>query len=262
MTSALGGRLSLDCSEHLGAMLTATAKRSGAEQAGRAAASRGWMWPLFRSGEARGVAVLVRSQFRNDQRFRMGVLVVLPMTLLYMLMGLQDGALRDPFVPNRHGPPGFSLVPIAVLMFPSMLKLQLAHSEAFHASWIFFACPSDRLKIVRASKDVRALAHVAVHIALLGLVSHLVLQIALFLDPALPFSRPPATKGQNTAAFFGLMMGIGIFGGLFEPVSMLLYRSTVTTVAAFGAVLLASATVDRLTRARVELQTASLEFEG
>ena len=126
----------------------------------------------------------------------------------------------------------------------------------------FFLLPYLLFLVALFTYFTHALAHIVVHIALLGLGSHLVLQIAPFLDPALPFSRPPATKGQNTAAFFALMMGIGIFGGLFEPVSMLLYRSTVATVAAFATVLLASATVDRRTRARVELQTASLEFEG
>ena len=39
---------------------------------------------LFTRDEARAVALLVRSQFRNDIKFRMGVLTILPLTLVYL----------------------------------------------------------------------------------------------------------------------------------------------------------------------------------
>jgi hypothetical protein len=44
--------------------------------------------------------------------------------------------------------------------------------------------------------------------------------------------------------------------------SAALYGSALATAGAFGAIGLASVVVDRLTRARVELETESLEFEG
>ena len=93
MASRLGGRLSLEYSENLGAMTVAARAKAArvAEHRGR----RAW-W--FSNGEARAVALLVRSQFRHDHRFRMGVLGLLPFTLLYMLMGLRNGAVTDPFM--------------------------------------------------------------------------------------------------------------------------------------------------------------------
>lgn len=278
MAMGLGGRLSLDYSAHLGAMMAASA----ATQKDRTRSSQKGVRPFFRTGERRAVALLVRSQFRNDQRFKMGVLTIVPMTLLYVFMGVRDGVVGDPFVPNPQAH-GFSLVTMAVMMFPSLLKMHLTRSEAFRASWIFFACPGDRMKIVRASKDVLVVffllpylvflalvlaylagnvVHVAVHIALLGLISHLVLQVALFMDPDLPFSRPPARKGQNSMAFFGLMIGIAIVSGLLQALSAELYSSLMATFAAFGTIVLTSVGVDRLTRARVERHTCSLEFEG
>ncbi|MEP6916204.1 MAG: hypothetical protein ABJC89_11185 [Acidobacteriota bacterium] len=278
MGSALRGRLSLDYSERLGAMLSAAATRRAATQ--RSPAPRSW--DLFKAGEARCVALLVRSQFRNDQRFKMGVLAVLPMTLLYLVMGIRSGSVHDPFVPAPRGA-GFSLVTMAVMMFPPMLKFELARSEAFRASWIFFACPIDRMKIVRASKNVLVAyflipylafvaaittyfaghaLHVAVHITLLGLISHLVLQIVMFLDPALPFSRPPADKGRRSTSFIGLVGGIVIVVGIVGSFSPALYGSVAATLTALALLLLASAALDRLTRARVERQTGSLEFEG
>jgi hypothetical protein len=39
-------------------------------------------------------------------------------------------------------------------MFPSMLKLSLTRSDAFRASWIYFACPADRARVIRATRDV------------------------------------------------------------------------------------------------------------
>ena len=118
MASSLGGRLSLDYSQRLGEMQAATAH---ARPAGHPRSTAG-VW--FRAGESRAVALLVRSQFRNDQKFRMGVLAVLPMTLVYLLMGLRDGPLRDPFVAHQ-GSRGFLPVMMAVVMFPSLLKMHL-----------------------------------------------------------------------------------------------------------------------------------------
>ena len=66
--------------------------------------------------------------------------------------------------------------------------------------------------------------HAAVHMALLGLFSYLCLQLVVFIDPELPFSRPPQ-KGKNSALTIVLMFydrhhdddRRGVFGGdLFE----------------------------------------------
>ncbi len=147
MATRLGGRLSLDYSERLGAMTVAARAKAARAAEGR---RRGGLW--FATGEARAVALLVRSQFRHDQRFRMGVLGLLPFTLLYMLMGIRSGAIADPFSATRtmQGWP----MTMAVLASPAMLRMLLTRSDAFRASWIFFTCPSDRMRIARSSKDV------------------------------------------------------------------------------------------------------------
>ena len=49
------------------------------------------------AGEARAVALLIRSQFPNDMKFRMSVLAIVPLTIVYLLMGIEDGGIRDPF---------------------------------------------------------------------------------------------------------------------------------------------------------------------
>ena len=165
------------------------------------------------------MAVLVRSQFRNDQRFRMTVLGILPLTLVYVFMGVRDGTMVDPFVAAHggHASP-FSLVTVAVLMFPSLLQMGFSRSESFQAAWVFFASPTDRNRIIQSAKNVLAaffllpylafvaalylyfvhnVWHVALHVGFLGLLSYLALQVMVLLDPELPFSRP-WQKGRNS----------------------------------------------------------------
>jgi hypothetical protein len=276
LAAGLGGRLSLDYSDRLAAISTSTQKVTASSKSSQP----GW-W--FRTGEARAISVLVRAQFRNDQRFRMGVLSILPMTLLYVFIGIGDGNMRDPFVGGRGGTP-FSLVTVAVLMFPSILKQALTYSEQFRASWIFFACPSDRLQIIRSAKSVvlmyflipyllfvsaiyvffigiASIGHILIHMALLGLISHLVLQAYVLLDPELPFSRPMQT-GRRSGTVIGFMLVMGLVSGLLQAFSAQIYQSRTATLVIFGVILGASVVMDLLTRARVEIQARSLEFEG
>jgi len=275
MASRLGGRLSLQYSQTLGAM-TVVARARAAAATERRIPARLW----FTSGEARAVALLVRSQFRHDHRFRMGVLGLLPFTLLYMVMGVRNGAIADPFAATRT----MQAWPLtmAVLASPTMLRMLLTRSDAFRASWIFFTCPSDRMKIARSSKNVLVafflipyllvvsaiygyvvgnVVHVLVHVAFLGLLAHLVLQIALLLDPALPFSRP-MQQTRVTGFFLGFTL-VTILGSLFiQFYSARIYSNTVSTAAAIAVILVIGFVIDLLTRARVQRQAQLLEFEG
>jgi len=276
LASGLSGRLSMDYSDRLAAIAASTQKVRVARRNSRP----GW-W--FRTGEARAVSVLVRAQFRNDQRFRMGVLGILPMTLIYIFIGLRDGNLQDPFVQSHRGT-AFSLVTVAVLMFPALLKQALTHSEQFRASWIFFACPSDRLSLICSAKNVvlayflapyllfvfavyvvvigiGSIGHIALHMALLGLISHLVLQAYILLDPDLPFSRPAQT-GRRSGTVIGFMLVMGLASGLLQAFSWWIYQRLTATVIVFGVIIGANALMNLLTRARVEVQARSLEFEG
>jgi hypothetical protein len=275
MASRLGGRLSLEYSESLGAMTVAARAK-----AARAAEHRGHRTWWFSSGEARAVALLVRSQFRHDHRFRMGVLGLLPFTFLYMLMGVRSGAVVDPFTANRQ----MQAWPMtmAVLASPAMLRMLLTRSESFRASWIFFTCPSDRMRIARSSKNVLVVfflvpylllvsaiyayvvgnvGHVLVHVAFLGLLAHLVLQVALLLDPALPFSRP-MQKGRGTSLFFGFTLVTILVSLFIQFYASTMYSSVRSTVSALVFIVVVGVIIDWLTRARVQRQAQRLEFEG
>ena len=276
LAAFLGGRLSLDYAERLGAIATA----SSASSTARPEKQRVGLW--FRGGESRAIAMLIRSQFANDMKFRMSVLSILPLTLIYLAMGVsQEGTIRDPF---EGGDPsqGLGMVTLAMMMFPGMLKMSLERSDAFRASWIFFACPSDRTRLVAAAKNVLVVTfilpylvcvglavayfsenflHLLVHLTLIGLLSHLVLQFITFVAPELPFSQP-LVKGRSSTRVFVLSMLVAIGAVLFPLLASLIYRSTWATVGTFVVVIAVTVAMERLTRLRIEAQTAKLEFEG
>jgi hypothetical protein len=268
------GRLSLDYTDRLSAIASAASPVIDSWPAPR---RRLW----FAGGESRAIALLIRGQFANDMKFRMSVLAILPLTIIYFAMGLaRQGRIPDPFLGGRASE-GLGMVTVAMMMFPAMLKMGLGRSDAFRAAWIFVACPSDRTRLVRAAKNVLVvtfilpylacvalavaffsdnLPHVLVHLAFVGLISHLVLQLITLFDPELPFSKPMAKGRTLTRVFVSVI--VVMVGVLFFPlVAPLVYRSTPTIVAAFLAVVMLSVVVEWLTRLRIEAQTAKLEFD-
>lgn len=278
MTRALVGSLASGFSERLGEMSvssdSATATPRFAAKATARRSSGGW---LFRGGESRAMALLIRSQFRNDQKFRLGVLTILPLTALYIFQGMS----RDGDISGRPGGQ-FMLVGFAIMMFPAMLKMQLTRSDSFRASWIFFAAPVSRARLIRAAKDVVVTmfllpyllivaavmayatttpARAVVHVFVLGLVSHLVLQTTILMDPELPFAKP-FDKGGGPARMMVLFIFIGIANIALTFATPWLYTSWLMTVGLAGAVLTLSVLVELLTKARIEEQARKLEFVG
>ena len=267
--------LSFEFSERLSAV--------AAEAQPSVPARRNWFSWVFRRGETRAVALLARAQFRQDLRFRLGILAIVPLTVFYLIMGLRDGALADPFLGASAGSQGGFLVYFAVLMFPSMLVSQVAQSDAYAAGWIFFATPVDRARLVIGAKQVAVVlfltpyllafavtiwwffqswTHVVLHVAILALVSHLFLQTAVFLTPAIPFSMPPR-KGQRSGRLMGLMFVTGIFAGAVLPLlSRVIYPSMPRTVGCVGVLLLLTAILERALYHRLKHKTADLAYAG
>ncbi|HEY8470057.1 MAG TPA: hypothetical protein VIL18_10470 [Longimicrobiales bacterium] len=270
LAGAMHGRLSLEYAEQLGTLMAS----GGDTRAARAAGSRPRLW--FRAGEARAVAILVRGQFRNDLRFRMGVLAIIPLTVVYLLMGVNDAREAGAATPD------LALLSVAILLFPAVLRSNLAASDAFRASWIYFATPADRARLIRSARDILAvffllpyLALVGVtlafliddrlwllaYLALAGLMSNLMLLVATLLNPELPFARPHE-KMQETSRVLLVMILAGVLGIFLMKLVDWLYGDPVALATTFAVVIAASVLVGRLTRARIERQAARLEFEG
>ena len=236
----VGGRLSIDYAERL----TEAAMSPGAARAGQGRPlSAGW---IFANGEARAVSVLTRAQFRYDNRFRLMVLSILPLTLVYLFTGLGDGGV-DPFA---EGGQGQTLVYMAVVMFPPMLRAALTQSDAFAAAWIFKGTPSSPRALVLALRNVLVVwfllpylaflaaiyfsvssrpAMVPVHVILLGLLSFLLMMADLLLNPDLPFSRPWA-RGARTWSTFVAILAAVLVGSTLPFVLQAVYSSTLALV--------------------------------
>lgn len=274
LARGLGGRLSLDYAERLGAILSASAP---APTPG-ARTRRPW---IFRRAESRVVSLLIRAQFRNDQTFRMAIFGVLPMTVIYMFLSFRDGVPRDPLVAAQGN--GWTMLSIAILFFPRMVHLSLVRSNAWRASWIYFGTPVSRARILRAQTRV-VLAYfllpylvavavvmgwfigrvtgVVVHVLFLGFVSMLLLQVATVVAPTLPFSQPQQKFARNGAVTFWLIVTAIAGAGVDPLLVFVVYPSLGRVIVFAGILVLASVSLDRLTRVRVGEKAERLEFEA
>jgi hypothetical protein len=272
LATRLRGRLSLAYSARLAELAATTSLSSSTSTA-----LRPGRW--FRTGEGRAVAILVRSHFRNDLKFRMGVLAVVPLTLVYLLLGLREAAAGSPAGP---GGGSFSMVSIAVMLFPMLLKQHLAHSDSFRASWIFFSTPADRTDVIRSAKNVllaffllpylafvgaalafvtRDWGYVVVYLLLLGSLSHVALLMLTLIRPELPFSKP-VEKARGSSGIIGAMVVVSILGAAVPFIARAVRVDTVATVVAFAVIAAVTLALDRLTRLRIERQAVHLEFQG
>jgi hypothetical protein len=172
---------------------------------------------LFRRGESRALGLLVPGQFRHDVRFRLGVLGILPLTLLYIFLALEHGPLPDPFA-SAEVTQGMTLLYLAALISPALLVPSFVYSDAFTAAWILHAAPADRRRLVLAMRNCIALGfiapcaalialtfawhfavfwHALVHGIALGGCAALLLLLAMLVNPGLPFAAP-VQRGRFT----------------------------------------------------------------
>jgi hypothetical protein len=247
----------------------------------KSASSHGRRWiervPGFREGEAYAVATLIRAQFRHDLRFRLGVLAVVPMTLFYLGMGWDEGALADPFVTSGTGP---ALVYMPLAFLPMILQGSLQYSEHWRAAWIFWSAPADPARLVLATKNFAALLfiggyliflgciwamfyervwHAFVHTAVVGAGAHMLLQAVVMLNPSLPFSREPARaeqSGRVTGLFFVAMIGVVVI----PPLLPFVYARPVRLAAVVAALAAGTYALERRLHRRARAYAQDVEF--
>jgi hypothetical protein len=235
--------------------------------------------------EERVVSKLIRNQFLHDNRFKMAVLSILPLTFFYLFLGIfgDDGPLPDPFVIPEFEMGQSGLLYLLIFLFPMMLRTFVTQSDSYQASWIFYAAPVDFRRMIIAEKNflmiyfvlpflfILALVfyyffsttlHVLLHILVLGLLAHLFLQFAFLFSPDLPFSRPNVRGGRsrNLAIFLVLVPFILYF---FLP---LIFRYVYTAAASYLVfvitVLTVSLILETLIQVRVNAYLKKVEFTG
>jgi hypothetical protein len=264
-------RLSLDYARRLGEV-------SAAAEPARPGGRRRFHLPGFSRDEARAVALLVRAQFRFDNRFRMAVLGILPLTAFYWMM--DANAFADPFA----APDAASGVTIyfALVFLPITLHMALHASESWRAAWIFFASPASTARIVVATKNFVAVYflgaylvllaglwsalyqrvwHALVHAAFVWLIAHLFLQSAVLLKPALPFASEPR-RGEWSSGVFVTVLVWSMTAALIPLVMPMVYAHPPITVVVFAFVVAATAGLEYALRLRVDEALGDLEFRS
>jgi len=245
--------------------------------------SRVMSLPMFTRNEGRAAALLILNQFKHDQKFRMSVLAIIPLTVLYLIAGLSGGGgLADPFVDPAEHVEKANLLYFALAFFPVLLMASLVRSDVWQASWIFHATPSDKGKIVLAVKDVlvvffiipyvfalgvvfsfhfESMQHVVLHIFILSLLSHLILQVIVMINPYLPFSRP-SRKGDRTAGIFiGIIIAAIVMTIVINVLARLIYPSAYYTGITLLVLAIVTLLLERFAAERVRKKTRLLQFD-
>jgi len=239
---------------------------------------------LFKRDEDRAIAALIRSQFKHDTRFRLGILAIIPLTILYILMGLRGGGtLFDPFNPDWKSLGSSSLLYIVIILFPMTIKEAVTRSESYLASWIFFVAPAEKARLVIAVKNIlfwffvvpylcilglvflyyfRNIVHVLMHMLVLLLFSYAFLQVYLLVNPQMPFSVPRQLGERVTLLGTVMILGPVLLIGLLLGFSFFVYQNTVVYVVSVVAMALLTLLMERLLVLRISRKLARLEFRG
>ncbi|MCB2203978.1 hypothetical protein KQI65_04460 [bacterium] len=245
--------------------------------------SRALSLPMFTRNEGRAAARLIRNQFKYDQKFRMSVLAIIPLTVLYLIAGLSSGGgLADPFVdPAEHWEKA-NLLYFAMAFFPVLLMASMARSDSWQASWIFHATPSDKGKVVLAVKDVlvvffiipyiiglgivfafnfESVKHVLLHMFILSMLSHLILQVLVMVNPYLPFSRPSKKGERTTGVFVGIIIAAVVMTIIINLLTRLIYPSAYATGITLLVLALCTLFFERLAAERVRKKASRMQFD-
>jgi hypothetical protein len=225
--------------------------------------------------------VLVGAQFRFDQKFRMAILGIVPLILFYLLLGLSQGALVDPFVPGTESAAGAPLY-MAVVFMPMTLHASLQYSDSWRAAWIFFATPASAARLIVAAKNFVAVWflggylillagiwsyyyervwHAFFHAAMIGLLAHMLLQLAVMLKPALPFAAESRKIERSSGLYAVLFLG-SIIAGIIPVFLPSVYARPPLTAVVVALMLAATAALEYTLRLRVAEAIGDLEFRA
>jgi hypothetical protein len=265
------GRLSLDYAQRLAETTVA----------GEPATRRRFRLPGFGRAESRAVALLVAAQFRFDQRFRMAILGIIPLILFYLLLGLNQGALADPFSPNAARSGGVPLY-MAVVFMPMTLHASLHYSDSWKAAWIFFATPASAARLIVAAKNIVAVWflggyllllatiwsyyyervwHAFFHAAVIGLLAHMLLQITVMIRPSLPFAAEPR-KVERSARLYGVLFFGSMIAAVIPIFLPFVYVSASMTAVVITLMLAITAALEYTLRLRITEAIGDLEFRA
>ncbi|HEY9593833.1 MAG TPA: hypothetical protein VHE79_05105, partial [Spirochaetia bacterium] len=181
--------------------------------------------------EERGVALLIGNLFRHDNQFRMGVLAIIPISILYVaiIAFVYHAPIIDPFTPAGRASFGPTiLLYIALCFYPTYVKNALTYSNDAEASWLFYSSPADPLLVIRAARRfilawfilpflvlfaavyaivTHAVLHTLQHFAGIAVLVLVETDVLLLFSPQIPFSRKPAAGRRGGGMLLRLIGG-------------------------------------------------------
>jgi hypothetical protein len=217
--------------------LSRSARVSEEEDAekGVSAGRSGGLFSRLKSPEQQVVFKLIWTQFKHDKKFKMGVLAIVPLTLIYLFMGVSDmssgGGIMNPFASDAAMRGGSVLVFVAPGILPIMMIFSVLYSTSHKSSWIFFATPSNLSEVIFAT--VRFLQYVFIlpylvilcvalsfvyssitqAIMMIALVYFLIDTVMFVVYPfvaGVPFGLPPKA-GQRSTVFIAVLVFMPLY---------------------------------------------------
>ncbi|MBN2536493.1 MAG: hypothetical protein JXB88_26650 [Spirochaetales bacterium] len=165
--------------------------------------------------EEKVIARLIKVNFKYDIQFKLSILTIIPLTILYFLIVLliYRGSLENPFTPaGIAGFPRTLFLYAAVGFFPFYIKSALTYSQQADASWVFFTTPYNRVKLILATRKfvfvffllpyfsffiilyimmAGVIIPILMHFLVVGILSFIQMCIFLFFMAEIPFSKKP-----------------------------------------------------------------------
>ena len=162
-----------------------------------------------------------------------------------------------------------------------MLRQALSRSDAYRAAWILHATPADSARLVLGMKDFvlltfvapyllflgvligwgfERLDHLVVLLVTLGLLTHLLAMVELWMYPQLPFSQP-ATKGSRSRDMVILIAIVSFLAPLMPRLLHVAFATTPRVVGTLGGLVLMNALLVWLATRRVHRLANAAEFQ-
>jgi hypothetical protein len=273
--------LSIDYSASLAQSLTASCRKE--PNLAKLRQGRVGVLGRFLNPEEIAIFKLVWAQFKYDSRFKMTILAIVPMTVLYLFLAFaDDGGIADPFVSGiaEAGTHSF-LVFFAVGIFPSMIQGGVLHSVSYQASWIFFSTPANLTNVMLSTRRFIQLFfilpylfallvifgwffgnlfHSLMLLVVLYLLTMIQLSVTYLLFAGVPFSRP-VKKGQNAATvFLSIIMPVCTIILPMVLLEALVFTSPTAYAVALVLLLVIERLFSRFTRRRVAVKAASARY--
>ena len=171
---------------------------------------------------------------------------------------------------------------MAVVFMPMTLQASLQYSDGWRAAWIFFATPASFARLIIAAKNFVALWflggyllllaaiwsyyydrvwHAFFHAAMIGLLAHMLLQLAVLLKPSLPFASEPR-KAERTTGLYAVFFFGSIVAAILPIFLPLVYERPPLLAAVVGMMLFVTAGLEVTLRLRVNEAIGDLEFRA